>query len=81
MTKVTILGQPQGDEPKKKIEFTHCLLDSVSETTKKPELFKNVELISKNYLREGVDLMFAYNDDRNDQNACLYLGHFNDGIV
>jgi hypothetical protein len=80
MTKVTILGQPQGDEPKKKIEFKHGL--SASEKTEvwaDPTAYKNIVFLSENYCGEGFDLMYAYDEHINE--GYLYLGHFNDGIV
>jgi hypothetical protein len=77
MTKVTILGQPQGDEPKKKIEFVNGL--SASEKTEvwaSPSTYKNIVLLSKNYCGEGLDWMYAYDTDVHA--GCLYLGRFNE---
>ena len=84
MTKVIILGTPQDEnKPKKKIEFTHYL-DSSGFMQKgfcnDPKSFNHIELICKNYTQEGLDLMYAYREDRQTF-KCLYLGHFNDGIV
>ena len=44
-----------------------------------PSSFKNIELICRNYKDAGFDLMFAYNDKRNE--GSIYFGRFNDGIV
>ena len=78
MTKVIIIGQ----EPKKKelkpIEFTEslCMNKRFETGCAKPSAWKNIELISSH---DCFDIMFAYDDNRNT--GCLYLGHFNDGIV
>lgn len=79
MTKVTILGKSQGEEPKKKIEFIKYLSfgGDVCSASLDPSCFKNIELICAGY--GGYDLMFAYHYDRNS--GYLYLGHFNDGVV
>jgi hypothetical protein len=83
MTKVIILGK---DEPKqkelKRIEFVDFLDEGLSPDDNvkyHPYEWCNIELISKNYIRSGMDIMYAYNDDRNI--GILYLGHFNDGVV
>lgn len=79
MTKVIIIGQQQETEPKKKIEFVKILCADLSfrEAESEPRAYKNIELICRNY--GDFDLMFVYNEDRND--SILYLGHFNDGVV
>lgn len=79
MTKVTILGKSQGEEPKKKIEFIKYLSigGDLCSASFDPSHFKNIELICAGYGQ--YDLMFAYDCDRNS--GCLYLGHFNDGVV
>jgi hypothetical protein len=80
MTKVTILGQDEPKKELKKIEFVKYItgdriLDSCSLN---PDEYDNIILIKKNYSDSSLDLMYAYsNDDIN----CLYLGHFNDGVV
>lgn len=88
MTKVIIVGQAQGAEPvKKKIEFKYFITGlGCNVAVFPPANFKVVELISMGYdyapgdqIRIIYDLMFAYDDDRND--GTLYLGHFNDGVV
>lgn len=85
MTKVTILGE-QPQKPKKKpIEFKKILNSELVikniDSRDYPKNFNNIELISKKYAK-GLDLMFAYKDDRNSfYDAVLCLGHFNDGIV
>jgi len=80
MTKVIILGEQPEKKELKPIEFVKYL-DSdfkFSSGCSKPQRFKNIELISKNYFI-GYDLMFAFGEDRNQ--GILYLGHFNDGII
>ena len=84
MTKVIILGQEENKQTKKPIEFVKFLgsgldvydADEISE----PKEWVNIELISRNY-SNGMDLMFAYDEDRNDKSSTLYLGYFNDGVV
>ena len=80
MTKVIILGQEPEKKELKPIEFVkyldyHFKFDS---NCSKPQRFKNIELICRNYFK-GYDLMFAFGEDRNQ--GILYLGHFNDGII
>lgn len=87
MTKVLVLGENEEvkKEPKK-IKFISYLSDELSvednNESKSPSKFKNIELVSKGYSSDGLDLMFAYDDDRNGENtAIIFFGHFNDGIV
>jgi len=81
-TKVIILGQEPKEEKKlKPIEFVkHLSFDLIcfEDPCNDPCDFENIELICENY-DKGVDLMFAYNEDRNY--GFLYAGHFNDGVV
>lgn len=76
-TKVTRLTETAQTE-KKKIEFKHCLLSSgqLTDTPNKPESFTNIVL-----LRHGnpYDVFYAYCGGAD--NGCVYLGHFNDGVV
>jgi hypothetical protein len=79
MTKVTIIGGATPIEKKKPIEFVKCIgAMSILDAQALNYMWKNIELISKNYV-DGYDLMFAYNNNRSD--GIAYLGHFNDGIV
>lgn len=82
MTKVIVLGQELNEQKKlKPIQFLHTLTESFSCTVAQnvPSDWKNIELIAKKYSNRKFDLMFAYDDNR--IGGCLYLGHFNDGIV
>ena len=82
MTKVIILGEQPEKKELKPIEFSFILgIDNnIVEPRLAPKNYSNIELICKNYLsKQSVDLMFAYNKVRNE--GCLYLGHFNDGVV
>jgi hypothetical protein len=48
----------------------------------RPDIYKNIELVCRDYddCQSGsMDLMFAYDDNRNY--GCIYIGHFNDGVV
>jgi hypothetical protein len=80
MTKVIILGEEPKKE-KKKIVFVKALniyyefFNAICGASS----YKNIEFICVNYLGENYDLMFAYDEDRDK--GCLFLGHFNDGIV
>lgn len=80
MTKVTIIGQTQGVEPeKKKIEFVKCLSNGKWTNimqSQEPNQWDNIVLLKLDYY--GNDLMYAYSGERF---FCLFLGHFNDGIV
>lgn len=77
-TKVTILGM---DEPKKPIEFVKYINENNGGfecVGMKPSEFENIELIARNF-KKDLDLMFVFNERRSG--GCLFLGHFNDGIV
>lgn len=86
MTKTSIFGQSEVKQEKKKpIEFVK-LLDSSGElngvkyiSAHKPSGWKNVTLLELGYNSDGLDLMWAYDENPND--GCLFLGHWNDGIV
>lgn len=80
MTKVFILGEHKPQDGKN-IDFIRvmCVDERFVFAEGSPGGYKNVELICKNYASGEFDLMFAYDDDRDD--GLLYLGYFNDGIV
>lgn len=80
MTKVTILGEEQGSEPKNKIEFV-SLIDSNGDFHDATQAgdWENIQLLSQKYDGSPFDLMFAWNNNPNK--GFLYLGHFNDGVV
>lgn len=85
-TKVTILGdQPTKTEPKK-IEFKHYWNkqnELVSVDDGSNLIWHFIELISTNYRGTGFDLIFCYDEGhRNNKTGnCIFLGHFNDGVV
>lgn len=79
MTKVTIIGGATPIEKKKPIEFVKSIgIIGIRNSISNPYVWDNIELICNNY-GDGFDLMFAYNNKRED--GIAYLGHFNDGIV
>lgn len=80
-TKVIILGREPKKE-KKKIEFSKCLTRhyTFDLAFMPPNFYKYIELICLNYTN-GLDLMFAYNDQNKRDTGALYLGKFNDGVV
>jgi len=85
MTKVTILGQAEDAEPKKKIEFVKYLRNDKGDSAnwvpiaegQKADNWANICLLRLNY-NQVFDLMYAF---KGDGMYCLFLGHFNDGIV
>ena len=88
MTQCTILGGPKMKEQKKKpIEFIWVVTnEKLANTAKqvdnacgKPNQFAHVELVQQASSKDYFDVMFAYDQNRND--GCLYLGHWNDGVV
>lgn len=87
MTKVIILGQEENKQTKKPIEFVKYFSSNYNIFDKidlaiEPNKFRTIELITKDYTKDNLDLMFAYDDDRYDiENAMLFLGKFNDGFV
>jgi hypothetical protein len=85
MTKVIILGKTVGGNTKP-IEFKQCFNPEMGlkETFSTdfgytPSDWAHIELIRKSTRESVYDVMFAYNNSRDS--GCLYLGHFNDGIV
>jgi hypothetical protein len=79
MTKVTIIGEATPIQKNKPIEFVKTISTlSIYNSQAITYMWKNIELICKNY-DGGYDLMFAYNNKRDD--GIAYFGHFNDGIV
>lgn len=82
MTKVTILGQePTEKKELKKIEFKIKLSYNLifDNAVCKPNEWDNIILLERSYGRDdGLDLMYASSIN---SIGCLYLGHFNDGIV
>ncbi len=90
MTKCIVIGEKSPEVSKKKIEFISLIklksggkggLVVGKNPYTKPEKWDNLELISKNYRGFGIDLIFAYDKDIRSIGSCLYLGHWNDGIV
>jgi len=85
MTKVIILGdQAEQKKELKKIEFVSALTPKyvIGAAVVRPDIYKNIELVCRDYddsQSGSMDLMFAYDDNRNY--GCIYLGHFNDGVV
>ena len=92
-TTVTVLGNANWVQPTIEnsseigkyvpIVFTSTLNTNSNfvKPSRKPEDWQNIELITKDYIK-GVDLMFAFNEDRDDiKNNALYLGRFNDGFI
>lgn len=92
MTKVTIIGEEQPKEKKgrkRKIQFVSCLSDKlnvkiINGGRAKPNQWSNVVLISRLYDGKN-DLMYAYETNsityEGCSDGCLFIGHFNDGIV
>lgn len=86
-TKCIVLGENNSvKQVKKPIKFL-ILVDTFELTAKtkrckaarsKPNEFSNIELVSESDCG-GLDIMFAY--DQNRDHGCLYLGHWNDGVV
>lgn len=82
MTKTSVFGQPEKKESEKKpIQLVKALIDSeLTDMNDDPSSFHVVMLLEKGYSKsETPDLMWAYWEDNNK--GCLYLGHWNDGIV
>lgn len=74
MTKVTVIGQ---QPEKKKIELVKVLgVNGWDLPQKEPCHWDNIVLLSN---LGGYQTMLAY--DSNPIDGCIYLGHFNDGIV
>ena len=84
MTKCIVLGNKPSKRKLKPIEFIGLIEETLNletSTNLKPKDYKNIELICTNYTSDNLDLMFAYDEDRNDPLSALWLGYWNDGIV
>jgi len=87
MTKCIVLGGDPKDVKKKPIELLK-MIGSIPENGKiqinqpsnNVSIWDNVELVCRKRGRYDLDIMFAY-DDHNRDMGCLYLGHWNDGVV
>lgn len=82
MTIVKILGQEPQEKELKKIKFVKYLdheFQVNEEGIGSPKSKAEIILLQKNYYDSGLDLMIASLEIGKDY--CLYLGHFNDGVV
>lgn len=82
-TKVTILGEQPIEQEKKKIEFVKWINENgvaIGSIGNKPSTWGEILLLQRKYQGGKYDLMFASKPNEGSLN-CLYLGHFNDGIV
>jgi hypothetical protein len=81
MTNVIIIGEQPEKKELKPIQFVKYMNFElkINSDPSEPKLWKNIELICRNYSSQPFDLMFAYDDNR--IGGVLYLGHFNDGVV
>ena len=79
-TKCIVLGE-EPNNGLKPIEFFYALGDekNVIIAEAKPKNWSNIELITTSYDSYGYDLMYAYDNYRNQ--GSLYLGKWNDGVV
>lgn len=86
-TKTIIIGETKSESQKKPIEFVKCLskdlrlLQGIKEVSQ-PHEWSYIELICSGYsFKDGLDLMFAYDDPSGRGSGYLYLGKWNDGVV
>jgi hypothetical protein len=88
-TQVIVIGNKCGEAGAEPIELRWLLSnvdpddydnETLVEEGCDPSEFKYIELVCKNYNR-GYDLMFAYDNPDDRSGGCLYVGHFNDGVV
>jgi len=85
-TQTIVIGGKNKESVKKPIVFVSLIeiIDSrtVSIITDvlKPNQWKYIELICKNY-GNGFDILFAYDDPLRREKGTLYLGFWNDGVV
>ena len=91
MTKIIILGQEEPKRKSNKIQFVKILtagnnIESIRDNTESGGKFNFIELVAKGYSRSNTnsdryDLIFCYDDKDRRGDGCLFLGHFNDGVV
>lgn len=82
MTKVSIFGQSDSEAKKlKPIELVKTLLKNgeFEDPKSEPKNWGNLMLLEKEYTSSQMDLIWAY--DENPNIGCIYLGHWNDGVV
>ena len=82
MTRTRVLFEEVKEKKLKPIEFVKQVNIelSISAPSAKPKQWEEIILIRKGYTKDGLDLIFAY-DKTDDFYRCLYLGHWNDGVV
>ena len=83
MTKVSVFGQqPTETKELKKIEFVKYLHDNGElmdvECTQLPKNWQNVQLFCTGEF-DFYDTILAWDD--NQKTKCIFLGHWNDGVV
>lgn len=85
MPTIKIIGEDT-PQPKllKPIELVKVIAShgEVYKTSANISTYKNIELICRNYTRDGLDLVFCYDNDRNNYSeTSLFLCRWNDGVV
>lgn len=82
--KVIVIGEEnKAPEQKKPIELIRSWCGENEVSLVNSLIIKNydyIELIAKNYF-DDFDLIFCYYDAKNRGEGCIFLGHWNDGVV
>jgi hypothetical protein len=87
MTKVSVFGQqPTETKELKKIEFVKWLKSYENEhrlrdSNSTPSSWGEVCLLVKKYQRSEYDLIFTRGVFDGEFRTCIFLGHWNDGVV
>lgn len=73
-------GKNKKEEKKQSIEFIRYLAcEEFIDLELEPSNYDHVMLLVENYDSTNYDLIYACDND--NENPCIILGHWNDGIV
>lgn len=83
-TKIIVIGEENKTESYKKsiklISFWSHPREIGFDSEAKPCEYNYVELVAKEYFA-GLDLIFCYNEPNRRGDGCLFIGHWNDGVI
>ncbi len=82
MTKVSVFGEKPTEE-KKPIEFVKVVMrvGRLDEAQITPDSYDKVQLL-KSHDSQTFDIMTAWDEiDGKPQRLCVFLGHWNDGVL
>lgn len=84
MTKVVkLIAENEATESKKKIEFVFLVTCNKTFVVapNKPHEWDNVSILCRKSDNDKYDIMIAWDNDSNEEQRAVYLGHWNDGVI